>query len=54
VTARQRELLEERTDARSSRDFARADELRQALLEEGVEVTDLPGGQSTWRKLERR
>ena len=42
------------TDHCSSRDFERADELRHELLEEGVEVTDLPGGQSTWRKLERR
>ena len=54
VSPRQRELLDERTKARSSRDFERADELRHELLEEGVEVTDLPGGQSTWRKLERR
>ena len=54
VSPRQRELLDERTKARSSRDFERADELRHELLEEGVEETDLPGGQSTWRKLERR
>jgi cysteinyl-tRNA synthetase len=40
-------LLAERTAARSSRDFARADEIRRDLASMGYEITDEPGGGST-------
>ncbi len=43
------ELLGERADARSRRDWARADALRAALAGLGVEVTDRPGGEQEWR-----
>lgn len=41
-------LVEERFQARLERDWAKADELRNVLLEKGVEVEDGPEG-STWR-----
>jgi cysteinyl-tRNA synthetase len=37
-------LLDERTAARAARDFARADELRITLAQEGWDVVDGPGG----------
>jgi cysteinyl-tRNA synthetase len=41
-------LVAEREQARTSRDFARADEIREKLRENGVVVEDNPGGTS-WR-----
>ena len=41
-------LVAERTEARAARDFARADAVRDRLLELGVEVMDGPAG-ATWR-----
>ena len=41
------ELLERRAAARSARDFAASDALRDELAEIGVEVRDTPGGQVT-------
>jgi cysteinyl-tRNA synthetase len=46
-----RELLEARAAARAARDFGRADELRLALRDLGVEVTDRPDGTSEARAL---
>ncbi len=43
------QLLEERTEARAARDFARADAIRARLDDLGVEVMDSAEG-STWRK----
>ncbi len=40
-------LIEERSEARSRRDFARADEIRDRLSAMGVEVADTPTG-TTW------
>ena len=37
-----------RAEARAARDFARADEVRKALQEQGVELMDTPAG-TTWR-----
>ena len=37
-------LVEEREQARKSRNFKRADEIRQLLLEKGIEVQDSPKG----------
>ena len=39
-----RQLVEERETARKNRDFKKADELRNRLLEKGVEVQDSPAG----------
>ena len=37
-------LIDERTAARASKDFARADEIRDSLLEKGIELKDTPDG----------
>jgi len=42
-------LLAERREARGSRDFARADEIRQQLETAGVELMDRPDGTTEWR-----
>ncbi|MBV9947825.1 MAG: cysteine--tRNA ligase [Myxococcales bacterium] len=39
--------VSERAAARSAKDFARADAIRVALLERGVELQDVPGGGAT-------
>jgi cysteinyl-tRNA synthetase len=41
-------LIEERTQARANKDFARADELRGQLADMGITVEDLPTG-TIWR-----
>lgn len=48
--ARVESLLEERTAARASKDFARADAIRDELTALGVEVMDSADG-PTWRKV---
>jgi cysteinyl-tRNA synthetase len=40
----------ERTAARAAKDFARADEIRQSLAKDGIEVSDSPSG-TVWRVL---
>jgi cysteinyl-tRNA synthetase len=40
--------IAERAAARGAKDFTRADEIRQALRAEGVELMDTPAG-TTWR-----
>jgi cysteinyl-tRNA synthetase len=45
------QLIEQRGDARSNRDFARADELRDQLVELGIELMDRPHG-TDWAVLE--
>ena len=47
-----RELLDARTAARASRDFGRADKLREELRKQGVEPIDNPDGSSDWRRLD--
>lgn len=42
-------LIEERNQAREKRDWNRADEIRQKLLEQGIELEDKPQG-TTWRR----
>ena len=40
-----------RTNAKQSKDFAKADEIRKQLLEQGVVLEDKPGGITEWRRL---
>jgi cysteinyl-tRNA synthetase len=44
-------LMAERSKARSARDFARADELRDQLRARGIDVIDEAGGTSAWRRV---
>jgi len=46
-------LIRERDEARRVKDFARADEIRRKLLEEGVLLEDTPEG-TVWRRETRR
>jgi cysteinyl-tRNA synthetase len=50
LTPEVRGLLEDRAQARSGRDFARSDALREELATHGVGVEDTPQGQR-WRRL---
>ena len=45
-----RTLVEERTEARKNRNFARADEIRDTLAERGIILEDTPEG-TRWKKL---
>ncbi len=42
-------LIREREEARKNRDWKRADELRDILLEKGISVKDTPSG-TVWTK----
>ncbi len=42
--------IEERKAARSRRDFAAADRIRDELAEQGVQLEDKPGGETVWRR----
>jgi len=42
-------LVAERMAARTDKDFAKSDELRDRLAAVGVTVEDHPSGESTWR-----
>lgn len=44
-------MVEERRQARQSRDFAHSDAVRDALSALGVEILDSPDGATTWRLL---
>ncbi len=41
-------LIQERCDARSTKDFARSDEIRKSLESRGVIIKDHPDGTTTW------
>lgn len=43
------QLIEERTQARKNRDFARSDEIRDLLKEKGILLDDTPQG-TRWRR----
>ncbi|MBF6058438.1 cysteine--tRNA ligase [Thiomicrorhabdus heinhorstiae] len=43
-------LIEERKQARANKDFARSDEIRDSLKEQGIELLDSPQG-TTWRRV---
>lgn len=43
-------LIAERAEAKKAKNYARADEIRKSLLEEGIELMDGPQG-TTWRRL---
>ncbi|GAB4143574.1 MAG: cysteine--tRNA ligase [Sphingomonadales bacterium] len=44
-------LIAERKAAKQSRDFARADAIRDRLKDQGILLEDKPGGETLWRRL---
>ncbi len=44
-------MIAARIEARAAKDFAKADALRDALVADGVELLDRPGGKTEWRRL---
>jgi cysteinyl-tRNA synthetase len=44
------QLIAERRDARQRKDFKRADEIRQSLLQQGITIEDRPDGTSRWKR----
>ncbi len=52
LSSEEASLLEARAAARTARDWARADELRDRLAAAGIELTDGPDG-TVWRRLDR-
>ena len=42
-------LLAKRAEARSNKDFATSDQIRDQLLAMGVEIKDAPGGKTEWK-----
>lgn len=49
VDAETDKLIKEREEARANKDFARADHIRDELLEKGIELKDTPEG-TVWKK----
>jgi cysteinyl-tRNA synthetase len=45
-------LIDERNEARKSKNFQRADEIRDTLLKKGIVLEDLPGG-TRWKRAKR-
>ncbi len=43
-------LVAERTAAKQARDFGRADQIRDTLQAQGIELEDKPGGVTQWRR----
>jgi len=44
------EKIAERIAAKKAKDFAKADLIRKALLDQGVVLEDKPGGLTEWRR----
>jgi cysteinyl-tRNA synthetase len=44
-------LVAERTQAKAARDFARADQIRDQLKQQGIELADVQGGATQWRRV---
>ena len=49
VDAKIEELIEERNEARSNKDFKKSDEIRELLKTEGIILDDTPQG-TRWRR----
>lgn len=45
------DLIQQRSDAKAAKDFVRADAIRDQLKQAGVELEDMPGGLTQWRRI---
>jgi cysteinyl-tRNA synthetase len=50
ITAQQKEIIQQRESTRQAQDWTKADQLRQRLLEQKIEINDTAGG-PIWRRL---
>jgi len=50
IAERQKDLIKQRDEARAAKDWARSDEIRDALLAEGISVRDTPQG-TIWARV---
>jgi len=50
ISDEQKQLIQQRETARSKKDWAQSDELRDQLIEQGLEINDTPNG-PIWRRL---
>lgn len=50
INARQKKLIQQRDDARASKDFSRADEARDKLLADGIQLNDTAHG-ALWHRI---
>ncbi len=50
ITDEQKQLIKNREDAREAKDWAKSDELRDELKEQGIEVKDTPNG-TIWSRI---
>ena len=44
-------VIAKRQQARAAKDWALADQLRDQLAEQGIELDDSPSGETSWKKL---
>src|SRR5690606_36791618 len=44
-------LIQQRTEAKAQRDFAKADRIRDRLRDAGIELEDKAGGLTQWRRI---
>ena len=44
------DLVKQRYDAKKAKDWARADQIRDELKAQGIEITDVPGG-AQWKRI---
>jgi len=52
LTDEEKRLIDERAEARKAKDFARSDEIRDLLLEKGIEIRDTSDG-IVWKRINR-
>jgi len=53
ITPAQKQLIDEREQARAAKEWARSDAIRDQLLKDGIELDDTPTG-SRWRRVQKQ
>jgi cysteinyl-tRNA synthetase len=44
-------LINQRAEAKSAKDFVQADQIRDQLKQAGIELEDVAGGSTQWRRI---